>query len=83
MRPSRQFWQGDYLSTSCQNVAISEDPARVAQMILPDIRSASVSDDTLSRHTALVPPNQHRGIVQFADESQGWAKVRSEKKVRF
>ena len=59
MCPSQQFWQGDYLSTSCQNVAISSDPGRVAQMIQPNIRSASVSDDTLSRHTALVPPKSN------------------------
>ena len=31
---NQQFWQDDYLSTSCQNVAISSDPGRVAQMIL-------------------------------------------------
>ena len=59
MCPSQQFWQGDYLSTSCQNVAISSDPGRVAQMILRDIRSASVSDDTFSRHRALVPPKSN------------------------
>ena len=47
MCPSQQFWQGDYLSTSCQNVAISSDPGRVAQMILPDIRSVMTrSQDT-------------------------------------
>ena len=47
MCPSQQFWQGDYLSTSCQNVAISSDPGRVAQMILPSIRSVMTrSQDT-------------------------------------
>ena len=56
MRHSRQFWQGDYLSTSCQNVAISSDPGRVAQMILPQYQ---IGDDTLSRHTALVPPKSN------------------------
>ena len=56
MCPSQQFWQGDYLSTSCQNVAISSDPGRVAQMILPQYQ---IGDDTLSRHTALVPPKSN------------------------
>ena len=39
----------------------SDDPqcGSVAQMILFDIRSASVSDDTLLRHTALVPPKSN------------------------
>ena len=53
MCPSQQFWQGDYLSTSCQNVAISSDPGRVAQMILP-ISDRQVSVMTRSQDTRLL-----------------------------
>ena len=83
MCPSQQFWQGDYLSTSCQNVAISSDPGRVAQMILPQDQIGKCRWwHALKTHGSCSAQVQHRGIVQFADESQGWAKVRSEKKVR-
>ena len=66
MCPNQQFWQGDYLSTSCQNVAISEDPGRVAQMILsvavwqvwlrwsPPISDRQVSVMTRSQDTRLL-----------------------------